>query len=102
MDPDDPNPPSDEKALQKFIKAGDQAGFYVELITKDDFDELIQYDALFIRETTFVNHHTFRFAKKAQSLGMVVIDDPEDGQVVFLFVGTNFALPLQIFFRRRP
>jgi len=77
VDPDDPNPPSDEKALQKFIKAGDQAGFYVELITKDDFDELIQYDALFIRETTFVNHHTFRFAKKAQSLGMVVIDDPE-------------------------
>ena len=77
VDPDDPNPPSDEKALQKFIKAGDQAGFYVELITKDDFDELIQYDALFIRETTFVNHHTFRFAKKAQSLGMIVIDDPE-------------------------
>ncbi len=77
IDPNDPNPPSDEKALQKFIKAGDQAGFYVELITKDDFDELIQYDALFIRETTFVNHHTFRFAKKAQSLGMVVIDDPD-------------------------
>jgi glutathione synthase/RimK-type ligase-like ATP-grasp enzyme len=77
VDPSDPNPPSDDKALQKFIKAGDQLGFYVELITKDDFDELIQFDALFIRETTFVNHHTFRFAKKAQSLGLVVIDDPD-------------------------
>ncbi len=77
VDPNDPNPPSDDKALQKFIKAGDQLGFYVELITKDDFDELIQFDALFIRETTFVNHHTFRFAKKAQSLGLVVIDDPD-------------------------
>lgn len=77
VDPNDPNPPSDDKALQKFIKAGDQLGFYVELITKEDFDELIQFDALFIRETTYVNHHTFRFAKKAQSLGMVVIDDPE-------------------------
>jgi len=77
VDPKDPNPPSDEKAIQKFIKAGDQAGFNVELITRDDFDELIQYDALFIRETTFVNHHTFRFAKKAQSLGLVVIDDPD-------------------------
>lgn len=77
VDPKDPNPPSDEKAIQKFIKAGDQAGFNVELITKEDFDELIQYDALFIRETTFVNHHTFRFAKKAQSLGLSVIDDPE-------------------------
>ncbi|MDH4090827.1 MAG: RimK family protein [Cyclobacteriaceae bacterium] len=77
VDPKDPNPPSDEKAIQKFVKAGDQAGFNVELITKDDFEELIQYDALFLRETTFVNHHTFRFAKKAQSLGLVVIDDPE-------------------------
>jgi glutathione synthase/RimK-type ligase-like ATP-grasp enzyme len=77
IDPDDNNPPSDEKAIQKFIKAGDQAGFNVELIDKNDFGELIQYDALFIREATFVNHHTFRFAKKAQSLGLAVIDDPE-------------------------
>jgi glutathione synthase/RimK-type ligase-like ATP-grasp enzyme len=76
-DPDDPNPPSDKKAIQKFIKAGDQAGFNVELITKEDFGDLIQYDALFIRETTFVNHHTFKFAKKAESLGLAVIDDPD-------------------------
>src|SRR4029079_2430465 len=76
VDPHDKNPPSNDKAIQKFIKVGDTAGFNVEVITKDDFDELIQYDALFIRETTFVNHHTFRFAKKAQSLGLVVIDDP--------------------------
>ena len=74
---EDQNPPSDDKAIQKFIKAGDQAGFNVELITKNDFGELIQYDALFIRETTYVNHHTFRFAKKAQSLGLAVIDDPD-------------------------
>lgn len=77
VNPDDKNPPSDDKAIQKFIRAGDQAGFNVELITKNDFGELIQYDALFIRETTFVNHHTFRFAKKAESLGLAVIDDPQ-------------------------
>ena len=77
VNPNDTNPPSDEKAMQRFIKAADNAGFYVELITKSDFDKLIQFDALFIRETTFVNHHTFRFAKKADSLGMAVIDDPE-------------------------
>ena len=77
VDPLDPNPPSNEKAIQKFMKAGDQAGFNVELITKNDFGELIQYDALFIRETTFVNHHTFRFAKKARSIGLAVIDDPD-------------------------
>jgi len=77
VNPDDEYPPSDEKAIQKFIKAGDQAGFNVEVITKNDFGELIQYDALFIRETTFVNHHTFKFAKKAKSLGLAVIDDPD-------------------------
>lgn len=77
INPDDKYPPSDEKAIQKFIKAGDQAGLNVEIITKNDFSELIQYDALFIRETTYVNHHTFRFAKKAQSLGLAVIDDAE-------------------------
>ena len=75
--PQEAYPPSDERAIQKFIKAADQAGFYAELITKNDLDKLIQFDALFIRETTFVNHHTFRFAKKAQSLGLAVIDDPD-------------------------
>lgn len=77
VNPKDPYPPSDDKAIQKFMRAADQAGFYSELITKDDFDQLIQFDALFIRETTFVNHYTFRFSKKAQSLGLAVIDDPE-------------------------
>lgn len=77
VNPEDNNPPSDEKAIKKFIRAGDEAGFNVELITKNDFGELVQYDALFIRETTFVNHHTFRFAKKAQSLGLIVIDDAD-------------------------
>lgn len=77
VNPKEPNPPSDERAIQRFIKAADQVGLYAELITKNDLDKLVQFDALFIRETTFVNHHTFRFAKKAQSLGLAVIDDPE-------------------------
>src|SRR5258706_653304 len=75
--PDDPNPPSDERALKRFYKAAMEAGFNAEFITKSDIDKLIQYDALFIRETTNVNHHTFRFAKKAKSLGLAVIDDPD-------------------------
>ncbi|HEU5291711.1 MAG TPA: RimK family protein [Cyclobacteriaceae bacterium] len=77
VNPQESYPPSDEKAIQRFMKAADQAGFYTELINKNDLDKLIQFDALFIRETTFVNHHTFRFAKKAQSLGLAVIDDPD-------------------------
>lgn len=69
--------PSDEKALQKFVKAGEQLGIGVELITKDDFSRLAEFDALFIRETTNVNHHTFKFARKAAAEGLVVIDDPD-------------------------
>jgi glutathione synthase/RimK-type ligase-like ATP-grasp enzyme len=76
VDPEDQNPPSDDRALKRFYKAALEAGFNTEFITKNDFDQLIQYDALFIRETTNVNHHTFRFAKKAESLGLAVIDDP--------------------------
>ncbi len=77
VNPDDKNPPSDDRALKRFYRAAIEAGFNTEFITKYDFDQIIQYDALFIRETTNVNHHTFRFAKKAESLGLVVIDDPD-------------------------
>lgn len=31
----------------------------------------------FIRDTTAVNHHTFRFSRRAQAEGLVVIDDAE-------------------------
>jgi len=75
--PDDPLPPSNEKALKKFISVGRKMGFYVELITRKDMDTLLEYDALFIRETTAVNNHTYRFAQKAESEGIPVIDDPQ-------------------------
>src|SRR5690606_28874131 len=77
VNPDELMPPSDAKAIRKFAKAAEKVGFGVDVITKNDFGNLIQYDALFIRETTNVNHHTFRFAKKAEADGLVVIDDPD-------------------------
>lgn len=70
------NAPSDEAALKKFIKAAEKESINAELITKDDAGRLLEFDALFIRETTSVNHHTYRFARRAASEGMVVIDDP--------------------------
>ncbi|MFQ3212530.1 MAG: glutathione synthase/RimK-type ligase-like ATP-grasp enzyme [Marivirga sp.] len=76
-DPKEITAPSSEKTLQKMIKAANQLGIHAELITKDDYNLLSSYDALFIRETTAVNHHTFRFAQRAQAEGLVVIDDPE-------------------------
>lgn len=69
-------PPSSPRALQKFVKAGESLGIAVELIEKKDFPRLTEFDALFIRETTNLDHHTYRFAKKAATEGMPVIDDP--------------------------
>ncbi|URA10164.1 RimK family protein [Thermospira aquatica] len=68
--------PSNAKALKKFEKTGEEMGFNVEFITKEDYNKLAEFDALFIRETTRVNHHTFRFAQRAEAEGLVVIDDP--------------------------
>ena len=74
--PSEAMPPSDKKALQNFIKAGKENDVLVELIEKKDYSRIAEFDALFIRETTSINHHTYRFAKKAESEGLVVIDDP--------------------------
>lgn len=75
--PQEENAPSDPKALQKFIKAAEKVGFNVDLITKKDYNRIAEFDALFIRETTAVNHHTFRFARRAEAEGLVVIDDSD-------------------------
>ena len=69
-------PPSNMPAIKKFIQAGKNLGVDVETISPDDFMRLPEFDALFIRETTSIEHHTYRFAKKAESMGLVVIDDP--------------------------
>jgi glutathione synthase/RimK-type ligase-like ATP-grasp enzyme len=59
------------------MRAADAVGLSTELVQKEDFGRLAEFDALFIRETTGVNHHTYRFARKAVAEGLVVIDDPE-------------------------
>ena len=74
--PIDPESPSDQKALQRFVKAGEALDCTVELITREDYDRVPEFDALFIRETTSVHHHTYRFARRAEAEGLVVVDDP--------------------------
>lgn len=76
-DEDAPNSPSDKVAIKRFIRAGKSLGLDTEIIGKDDYGRLAEFDALFIRETTYVNHHTYRFSRRAAAEGMVVIDDPE-------------------------
>ena len=74
-DPTEAEPPSDKKALERFEDAAEGLGFDVEFITKDDVGRVAEFDGLFIRETTAVNHHTFRIARRAEAEGLVVIDD---------------------------
>jgi glutathione synthase/RimK-type ligase-like ATP-grasp enzyme len=77
VNPDERLPPSDRAALRSFMRVGKSLGLDVELIEKRDYPRLAEYDALFIRETTAIDHYTYRFARKAESEGMVVIDDPD-------------------------
>ncbi|MDR3236956.1 MAG: RimK family protein [Spirochaetia bacterium] len=73
----DETPPSDKKAIEQFIKSAANNGFDAQIINKDSPQHIGEFDALFIRETTSVNHHTFRLAQKAAAQGIVVIDDPD-------------------------
>ncbi len=71
------NPPSDTKAIEKFIEAGKKFNIRSEVISKSDFSRLSEFDGLFIRATTSVNNFTYRFSRQAYVNGMVVIDDPK-------------------------
>jgi len=68
--------PSDERALLRFVRAGRRLGLQLTMIDKEDIGRIAEFDGLFIRETTSVNHHTYRFASRAAAEGLVVIDDP--------------------------
>lgn len=70
------NSPSDPAAIKRLQRVARDVGVYCELITKDDSTRLLEFDSLFIRETTAVNHHTWKLARRAAREGLVVIDDP--------------------------
>ncbi|HVH36552.1 MAG TPA: RimK family protein [Tahibacter sp.] len=76
QDPSEAMPPSNKRALKSFIDAGKDLGIEVDPITRNDYARLAEYDGLFIRETTALDNHTYRFANKAEKEGMVVMDDP--------------------------
>ena len=76
-DPEEKTAPSNARALRSFVRAGESLGLDVELITRSDYPRLLEFDALFIRETTSLENHTYRFATKAEREGMTVIDDAD-------------------------
>lgn len=70
-------PPSDQGAIKLFTKAAKDLRLNTEIIGPKDIGLLTRFDGLFIRETTNVFDHTYRFAKRAELEGLVVIDDPQ-------------------------
>lgn len=77
LDPEEKHPPSNAPAIQKFREAASKLSIDTEIIGRDEIHRLVEFDALFIRVTTAVNHFTWRFAQKARALGLFVVDDPD-------------------------
>ncbi|MEK9661035.1 MAG: RimK family protein [Alphaproteobacteria bacterium] len=76
-EPGETLPPSDEAALERFVRAGQAQRMDVEMITHKDYRRIPEFDALFIRTTTAIDHYTYQFARKAEQEGLAVIDDPQ-------------------------
>jgi len=75
LDPKEQLPPSDLPTIRHFERVAEPMGLGVEVISRQDFDRIAEFDALWLRENTNIDHHTFRFAKRAEQEGMPVIDD---------------------------
>jgi glutathione synthase/RimK-type ligase-like ATP-grasp enzyme len=73
----DPFAASDEETIAKFQRAAERQDALLDVIDKEDLGSLGEYDALFIRTVTGVDHYAFTFAQTAESLDMPVIDDPQ-------------------------
>ncbi|RJF99087.1 RimK family protein [Noviherbaspirillum saxi] len=76
-DPTRSETPSNPEAIRKFIDAAELLGMSGEVITPKDTRRLTEFDALFIRDTTNVDHYTYQISRQATAAGMVVIDDPD-------------------------
>jgi glutathione synthase/RimK-type ligase-like ATP-grasp enzyme len=75
-DPNEKMPPSSVASIKYFARLAERHSVDVEPITRRQLAELAEYDGLFIRETTSIDNHTYRFARRAWQEGMPVIDDP--------------------------
>ena len=76
-DANEPHKPSNEEALQRLVRAAPLVGLEAELVGPDALDRLPEFDALFNRASPEVDGFTYEFVRRAESLGMPVVDDPE-------------------------
>jgi glutathione synthase/RimK-type ligase-like ATP-grasp enzyme len=75
-DPKEAMPPSSVATLRHFARLAEKHDIEVAPIVARQFHQLAEYDGLFIRETTSIDNHTYRFARRAVQEAMPVIDDP--------------------------
>lgn len=76
QDPKEELPPSSTSTLKHFAKMAEKLSIEVQPITRKQLHQVAEFDALFIRETTSIDNHTYRFARRAVYENMPVIDDP--------------------------
>ena len=76
-DPQEQHKPSNEAAIQRFLEAAPSVGLSAEVIGPDALERVAEYDGLLIRAGTDVAGYTYEFARRAESLGMPVVDDPD-------------------------
>jgi len=76
-DPADTFAPSDRDTLDVFAQVAARRGLRFERIGREDLASLAEYDALFIRTVTAIDHWSFSFAQAAESFDIPVIDDPQ-------------------------
>jgi len=77
VDPKEANAPSDGQALEQFVKAARKLSINAQLLSREQITNIEHFDALFIRETTAIDHHTYELAVQAEEAGLVVIDDSQ-------------------------
>jgi glutathione synthase/RimK-type ligase-like ATP-grasp enzyme len=77
VQPNDPAPPSNPKAIKKFIEIAEKHNFYVEVIGPKDVSRLSSFDALLIRQSTEVHNEAYTFSRKAQQENIAIVDYPD-------------------------
>src|SRR5207244_3414737 len=75
-DPNEKMAPSSPASIKHMARIAERLSVDVEPVTRRQLAELAEFDGLFIRETTSIDNHTYRFARRAWQEGMPVIDDP--------------------------
>ena len=76
-DPEEKHKPSNEAAIQRFVETAPSVGLAAEVVGPDALERLPEFDGLLIRAGTDVAGYTYEFARRAESLGMPVVDDPD-------------------------